>query len=201
MKKAILPFLLMGLLACTPKPPIYIITKSPASTLQSIKTSRFELGPVGQVDLHDFKRAFVKKYETTEAFVKKFHDSLTIQLTDGAAQNGSLYFIELPNLDVDSHTESFTMMVGGGPNMPARMQTTNTEYCVIKLSYRVRNAEGIAFLEGQVVEKTAKGEFLHPNQSKLENAVQGVQKHLVDYLRGRMPGENVQAPPPPTTAS
>lgn len=201
MRRVVLPLLLLSLLACTPKPPIYIITKSPANTLQSIKNSRFELGPIGQVDLHDFKRAFVKKYETTEAFAKKFHDSLSAQLAEGATLNGPLLYVDLPSLDVDSYVVTSSMMVGGGPNMPARMQMINTEYCAISLAYRVKDAEGAILLEGKVVESTAKGDILHPNQSKLENAVQGIQKHLVEYLRGRMLDENIQAPPPPKVAS
>jgi hypothetical protein len=110
-------------------------------------------------------------------------------------------YVDLPSLDVDSYVVTSSMMVGGGPNMPARMQMINTEYCAISLAYRVKNAEGVILLEGQVVESTAKGDILHPNQSKLENAVQGIQKHLVEYPRGRMSYENIQAPPPPKVAS
>jgi hypothetical protein len=103
-------------------------------------------------------------------------------------------------MDVDNYMVTSTMMVGGGPNTPGHMQTTSIEFCVIKLSYIVKNKEGATLLEGQVQERTAKGEFLHPNQSKLANAVQGVQKHLVDYLRGRMAAENIQIPLPAKVA-
>jgi len=190
--------LLLGLVACTRRPPIFVVTK--AASVDAVKTARFNLGKIQKVDLHDFKRAFVKKYGDEAAFLKGFHADLSTQLAADAAPNGSKYTLELPSLDVDSFVVSSTMMVGGGPNMPARMQTTSTEYCVIKLDYRVRTANGAVVLEGKVQERTAKGEFFHPNQSKLANAVAGVQQHLVDYLRGRMPAENIQSPEPPAPA-
>lgn len=190
--------LLLGLMACTPRPPIFVLTK--ATSVEAVKTARFSLEKVQKVDLHDFKRAFVKKYGDESAFLKTFHADLATQLATGSAADGPRYTLELPSLDVDSFVVSSTMMVGGGPNMPARMQTTSTEYCVIKLDYRVRATNGAVMLEGKVQERTAKGEFFHPNQSKLANAVAGVQQHLADYLRGRMPAENIQNPVPPAPA-
>lgn len=187
--------LLLALVACTPKPPIFVITK--ASTVETVRGARFELGAVQRVELHDFKRAFAKKYGDEAAFLKGFHAELAARLAVDAAPAGGRYALELPSLDVDSFTVTSSMWVGGGPNMPGHMQTTSTEYCVIKLDYRVRTADGTVVLEGRVQERTAKGEFLHPNQSKLANAVTGVQQHLVDYLRGRMLPENIGNPEPP----
>jgi len=196
--KALFPaLLLMGLMACTPKPPILVITRT-ASDMGAVKTASFQLGTVQKVELHDFKRAFIKKYGDEAAFLKGFHADLSAQLATEAAPGGPRLLVELQRLDVDSHTITSSYMVGGGPNMPGHMQTTSTEYCVIKLDYQVKTEAGAILLEGQVQERTAKGEFLHPNQSKLANAVSGVQQHLVNYLRGRLPAENIKAAEPPT---
>lgn len=195
MKHVFSVLLLLGLVACTPKPPIFVITRS--ALVDSVKTAKFELGTVKKVELHDFKRAFVKKYGDEAAFLKVFHAELAAQLASEAGAGGPGFTLDLPSLDVDSYVVTSSRMVGGGPNMPGHMQTTSTEYCVIKLDYRVMTADGTPVLEGRIQERTAKGEFLHPNQSKLANAVSGVQKHLVDYLRGRMPLENIQNPDAP----
>jgi len=182
--------LLLGTLACTSKPPIYIISRA-NSGLEAVKTATFQTGSIQKVELHDFKRAFVKKYGDEAAFLKAFQNDLAAQLASDAIPNGPKLQLELQRLDVDSHTVTTSMMVGGGPGMPGHMQTNSTEYCVIKLDYKVKAENGDILLEGQAQESTAKGEFLHPNQSKLANAVNGVQRHLVDYLRGRMAGENI----------
>ena len=100
--------------------------------------------------------------------------------------------MDLPSLDVGSHTVSTSMMVG--PPNAMHMQTYSTEYCDISLAYKVSDEGGLVLLEGTVRESTAKGEFLHPNQTKLANAVEGVRRHLVDYLRGRMAAENIENP-------
>lgn len=188
--KAVVPVLaLLALMACTPKPPIYVLTKSPAEPLAQVKTARLEAQPVAKVDLHDFKRAFVKKYGSELAFLQGFNQEVAADLAQGAAGEAPVYKVELPLLNVDAHVVTSSMMVGAGPT--AHWQTTSTEYCDIRLTYQVRDRDGRVVLDGVVTESTAKGEFLHPNQGKLANAVAGVRQHLVDYLRGRMAPENV----------
>ena len=202
MKLLLLPSaLLLSLVACTPKPPIYVVTTASADSLRPLRDAAFRIKPVAKIDLHDFKRAFVKKYGSEAAFIEGFQKDLAQALSEGVATGvGSAYVLELPRLDVDSVSLGYWTSVGGGPNMPPQQVYHSTEYCVITLDYRVKDASGRELLGGTVREKTAKGEFLHPNQSKLANAVQGVRAHLVDYLRGRLAPENIGAPEAPKAA-
>ena len=196
--RKLLPLLSILILAsCTPKPPIFIVTKSSLDSVAKITVAKLEPKPLTKVDLHDFKRAFVKKYGSEEEFVKIFTKDLTAKLEVPTQDGAPTYSIEFPKLDVDNFVVSYSVMVGGGPNMPGHMQTSSTEYCVIKLDYAVKSSTGETLLEGVATERTAKGEFLHPNQSKLANAVDGVQNNLVNYLRGRMQSVNIQIPEPP----
>lgn len=190
---------LLTLVACVPRPPVYVLTKSSFDSLVPLKSARLEAQPVAKVDLHDFKRAFVKKYESEAAFIQGFNKDLAQALAEGASGESPVFRVELPLLDVDSHTISWTTMAGAGPAM--HMQTHSVEYCDIRLSYAVKDDRGRVVLEGVVKESTSKGEFLHPNQSKLANAVNGVRQHLVDYLRGRMPAEHVASPEPAANPS
>lgn len=194
MKRIFTALTLGALVACTHKPPVYVLTKSPSDPLTSVKGARLEAQPVAKVDLHDFKRAFVKRYESEAAFLQGFQKELAEALTQGAPSEGPVFRVELPLLDVDSHTVSSSVMVG--PPNAMHMQTLSTEYCDIRLDYRVKDGEGRVLLEGTVKESTAKGEFLHPNQTKLANAVAGVRQHLVDYLRGRLAPEHIASPEP-----
>lgn len=193
--------LLLSLFACTPKPPIYVVTTASADSLQPLRNAAFRTSPVAKIDLHDFKRAFAKKYGSEAAFIEGFQKDLAQALAEGAPTGKPAYTLELPRLDVDSVTIGYWTTMGGGPNMPPHQVYHSTEYCVITLDYRVRDTSGREILNGTVRERTAKGEFLHPNQSKLANAVLGVRSHLVDYLRGRLAPENIGAPeapkPPP----
>lgn len=187
----VLPVLL-ALAACAPpKPPIFVQTNASNESIGRVKEGRFALQAIQKVDLHDFKRAFVKRYESEEAFLKTFQADLDKALNAEARPEAATFTVELPNLDVDSHTVGYWVTTGGGPNMPPMQTYHSTEYCDIRLVYRVKDAQGQVVLEGTVKESTAKGEFLHPNQTKLANAVEGIQRHLADYLRGRMPAENV----------
>lgn len=190
MKRFLPLLLLLGLVACTFKPPIFITTRA-SNGLESVRRAQFQVGDIQRVELHDFKRAFIKKYGDEAAFQKQFRSELETLLAADTAPTEPTFQLELQRLDVDSHTVSTSMMVGGGPHSPGHMQTTSTEYCVIKVDYRVKGPNGEILLEGHAQEVTAKGEFLHPNQSKLANAVSGVQKHLVNYFRGRMAKENI----------
>ncbi|GEM_PF-6330286 len=190
--KRLLPALLLALLAgCTPKPPIWIYTGSTDASLATVKGATFHLAPIGKLELHDFKRAFVKKYGSEEEFLKVFQADLQAQLAQDAG--GETFELELPVLNVDNAIETTTMMMGGGPGMPMTPHTVSKEYCVIRMDYRVKGKDGAILLQGQVCESTAKGDFLHPNQAKLAHAVAGAQKHLVDYLRGRMAAESITA--------
>lgn len=198
--KRVLPVLstLVLVLACTPpKPPIWVLTQPTGVALDAVKAGRFSLQPIRVVDLHDFKRAFVKRYESEAAFLRGFQSDLEAKVNADATATSPTYTLELTKLEVGSHTVGYWTSVGGGPNMPMRQQYVSNEYCDIRLSYRVIDAGGATALEGTVVESTDKGEFLHPNQSKLANAVAGVQQHLVDYLRGRMGAEHIALPKAP----
>jgi hypothetical protein len=191
-----LPALVL-VLACTPpKPPIFVITNPSGAALEGVKTGRFKLKPIGAVDLHDFKRAFVKRYESEEAFLRGFQTDLETKVNADAPAEATPFTLELPKLDVGSHTVGYWVSTGGGPHMPPQQHYVSNEYCDIRLTYRVIDPSGAAVLEGTVVESTDKGEFLHSNQTKLANAIAGVQQHLVDYLRGRMAIEHI-APPKP----
>lgn len=192
----ILPLLL---LACIPpKPPVYVVTQAPLEATAAVREATFDLRPIQKVDLHDFKRAFVKKYESEEAFLKAFHQDLAKALNEQASPAATTFILELPSLEVDSHTEGYWVTTGGGGPHSVPMQSyRSTEYCDIRLTYRVVGPDGRPLLEGMVKESTDKGEFLHPNQSKLANAVEGVRQHLVAYLRGRLGAEHIAAPPPP----
>lgn len=86
-----------------------------------------------------------------------------------------------------------------GPGM--RPRTIGTECCDLSLHFTVVDAQGRAMLNGMVKKSNAEStEFLHPNTSKLVKAATNVQKHLVEYLRGRMAPENIPTPPEPPLA-
>lgn len=195
MPRPIPGLMLLLALACVPRPPVYVRTASPAERLASLKEARFLVQSMAQVDVEEFKRSFEKRYGSKEAFIEGFRKDLIARLEAGAASEAPAYRLELPSLRVTNDVVSWTVMRGGGPmGGPPMMETHSTEFCVIRLAYRVVDAAGAPVLEGTVEERTAKAEFLHPHQSKLANAVEGVQTHLVEYLRGRLPGEHV-APP------
>ena len=185
---------------CFPtKPPVYVRTSSEEAKRLQVQSSKFEVLPPSKVVLNDFKRAFEKKYGSQEAFVDEFRKSLQSKLGEGASPEATSFRLEIPSVLVTNDVVTTTMMTGGGgPMGPPPMPITQVkEYCVIRMEYKVIAGEGSPLLEGLVIERTDKGEFLHPNQSKLVNAVDGVQRHLVDYLRGRMAVEHVAPPVPP----
>lgn len=187
---------LVLVLACTKVPPIYVRTADSAGRTAALVKGRYEVAPLGVLQLDDFKRAFEKRYKDQDAFKAEFVSSLSRHLEPGSEPEGPRFKVECPSLRVSSQTVSWsTMSAGGGPHGPPPMPVTHSEeFCVIHLSYRVFDPSGAVVAEGVVQESTSKGEILRPNQSKLENAVEGIQKHLVDYLRGRMPKENISIP-------
>lgn len=199
MKTRFAALLLFSLVACARKPPIYLQTRSAPELLVQVKSARLEVQPLVKVELRDFKRAFAKQFPSEAAFRQAFQTDLAAALVPGAGADSPTYRVELPLLDVGSHTVSNTTMIGAGPGMTR--QTTITESCDLSLHFTVVDAQGRAVLNGIVKESNAEStELFHPNTSKLVKAVDNVQKHLVEYLRGRMAAENIATSPEPPPA-
>ena len=72
LKHLLFTLVLLCFLGCTPKPSIYVITRSAIDSLAQMKAARLEAQPLVKVDLHYFKRAFVKRYGSEAAFLDGF---------------------------------------------------------------------------------------------------------------------------------
>lgn len=197
MKNAFCLLALLFLTACA-APPIYITPKVTTSLnkeatttgLEKVKTAKFQIKQIEKIDLHDFKRAFIKKYGSEEEFKKQFQTDLSNSLNKEATTTTEIFDLEITKLVVDSYADIYfsPYPLPGTGMVPV---TTTTEYCVIKIDFCVKTPSGEIILEGRAAERTAECQLPHLNQSKLANAVSGVQQHLVDYIRGRMPSENI----------
>jgi hypothetical protein len=177
---------LLVAVACVPRPPIFVKTSDTSDLRKSVQDAQFDVQKITTVNIIDFKRAFEKRYESQEKFTNEFARELEIALALGN-HKGLVLSLELPAVEIDSANKAVRISTPNGD------VTGSEEYCVVRLKYRVKNSEQKEIISGEIEEKTLKHDFLHPNQSKLFYAVRGVQQHLVDYLRGRMPEGNIQS--------
>ncbi len=177
-------------LACVKQPPILVYMRGTATQRAAVHGRPVAVGALQSVDLKDYKRAFEKKYGSEAAFKEAFVKGLQALLPATGADGVRL---ELARLVVDEYTTpGYWSTVGGGPNMPpVSSYHGGTAYALVGVHFKVLDASGATLLEGRAEAQSAKAEFLHPNQSRLANAVEEAQRQVADFLTGKMAAENI----------
>lgn len=196
MKTLLIILSLFLLVSC--KKAVYIETNSSAAAAIKVKDAKFETKSIQKIELLDFKKAFAKKYNNEETFIKDFDSSLKLKLDTIHSENPASFTIEFPKIVIGNNiTLNPIVSIGIVPFGSGSAGMSSTEYCKINLSYIVKTLNGEIILEGVAMAQSAEGSFLHPNISRLTNAIEAAQKNLTNYLRGKMDIANIQPPPPP----
>lgn len=188
--------LLLLCAGCAPKrPPVFIWTRATAVQRDLVKGKSISVGALQAVELKDYKRAFVKRYGTEEAFKESFQRGLQA-LFPASTPSGGAFRLDCSHLVVDEIREPGDWITtGGGPHMPpTQSYRPGRIWAIVRVDFQVRDAAGALVLEGQAESKNGKAEFLHPNLTRLSGAVDEAQRHIADYLNGQMPDVNVAAP-------